>query len=90
MSNEYDLQQIRAKAQKILERVNSDDAFRQKAQADPLGVLAEYGLPQRAIPDFMRETDGHLDADDGCNDYTCIVSHCSPTCYVTKCITTQS
>ncbi len=85
MSDENDLQQIRAKAQEILERVKTDQAFRQKILADPVGALGEQGLSRKAILDLKRERIEHPDEqlERVCVDGTCIITICPDTCYIT-------
>lgn len=82
MSNEHDLHQIRAKAQEILERAKSDEEFRRQLQDDPTAVLPRYGLPERAVPDFIREAGKRVLCEEAstCFDYTCLVIFCPGSC----------
>ncbi|MDQ2984858.1 MAG: hypothetical protein M3R70_13200 [Actinomycetota bacterium] len=47
---------VRAKADEIKKRLDSDDAFRQQVESDPESALTGAGLPADAVEDFMRET----------------------------------
>lgn len=51
-----DLSELRGKAQELVQRLQNDPAFRQQLEDNPIDVLLEAGLPERAIPDFLRET----------------------------------
>jgi hypothetical protein len=82
MSDEYDLQQIRVKAQEIVERAKTDQTFRQKVLADPVGILGEHGLSTRTILELKRERiEQALPTD--CVDGTCIITICPETCVIT-------
>jgi hypothetical protein len=88
MSREQELQQIRETAQRLVDRTKSDAAFREQARQDPAGVALAGGLPEGALPDFLREqapnaeVTGHMAPRD-CYDLSCIISRCPDTCYVT-------
>jgi hypothetical protein len=53
---QIDLEQVRAIARRIAERIREDPAFKELVQANPSVLLAE-GLPELAVADFLRSTD---------------------------------
>jgi hypothetical protein len=81
------VRRARTTARRILKRAEGDAEFRRRAAGDPAGVLAEYGLPEGAIRDFIRETTARPGLAAGpehdCHDFTCIISVCPVTCFVT-------
>ena len=50
------LEQMRATARQLAERVQTDPAFKEQIRKDPVKTLAAAGLPENDIPDFLRET----------------------------------
>ncbi len=50
-----DLQALRAIARELAERANSDPTFKEQIQKDPVKTLTAAGLPEKAVPDFLRE-----------------------------------
>ena len=70
----------------LLERANKDASFREKLVADPMKVLKENGMGEEAGKEFKFAE--AMRPEGGCNDYTCIVTRCGPTCYVTVCFST--
>ncbi len=54
MSNNYD--QLREIAINIAARAKADATFKEQIQNDPVKTLTAAGLPEKAIPDFLRET----------------------------------
>lgn len=81
-------QQIREQAQAIATRVKSDPEFHQRLKADPARTLAEEGIPERAIPDLLRENmpndevSGYMVSNPECGLLTCIITH-SVGCHLT-------
>lgn len=47
---------MRAKAQEIIQRLQTEPAFRQEVERDPASVLIAAGLPEYGLVDFLRET----------------------------------
>ncbi len=86
-----DLEQVRAKATEILNLIQEDPKLRDEARRDPFGFLNRYGLPERGMIDFVRETSSHPEGLNlwiptcTCNDLTCIITRCPESCYVTLC-----
>lgn len=54
--NQENLDQIRAIALRLAERIREDPTFRDLVQEDPQILLTE-GLPEIAIADLLRSTD---------------------------------
>ena len=54
--SDQEMEQVRATARKIAERVKSDPAFKQQVQQDPKGALTAAGLPEKHVGDFLAET----------------------------------
>ena len=53
MSNEFTPEQARATAERIMERLLNDEAFRDSVSADPKRALEEAGVPANVIGDFL-------------------------------------
>jgi hypothetical protein len=53
---QQDLDQIRAIAQRLVERIREDPAFKDLVRANPQ-VLLDEGLPEVAVADLLRSTD---------------------------------
>ena len=54
MSNaDIDVQQVRAKAKELADRVQSDPSFRSSVESDPSGALTAAGLPAKAVEEFV-------------------------------------
>ena len=84
---EQQLKHIREKAQAISARVKSDPEFRQRMKADPTRMLVEEGIPERAIPDLLREdmgdeVSGYASSNPECGLLTCVITK-SVGCYIT-------
>jgi hypothetical protein len=85
MSTEFDLQDVRRKAQEIVERAKADPALEDQLKNDPDGTLLGLGFPEREIPDFLQEQGlqpevaGYI----ACADFTCFSSNCPASCFVT-------
>lgn len=75
-----DPQDLRHVAQQIVERLQTEPAFRHQVQNNPVDTLLAAGLPERALPDFLREM--NLPADVVGYDFD------AETCTIT-CITTD-
>jgi hypothetical protein len=43
----------RSIANRIIERLHQDEAFRDQLRADPVGSLTSNGLPEDAVGDFL-------------------------------------
>jgi hypothetical protein len=77
--NQPDAQQMREKGLAILERLQSDSAFKQQVEQDPKGALSAAGIPDRAVEDFMREASvagdvqGYMMCDHTC-DWSCFIT----------------
>lgn len=86
MSTSNDLPQIRQKAQDIMNRATNDPTFRQQAQADPAGILKEYGLSEQDVQGLANERFASLADQQGCTvsctDFTCITSECPESCFI--------
>ncbi len=90
-----DVAAIRLRLAAIVSHAESDEEFRQRLADDTAAVLGEYAIPEGAVEDYARDlSNARLDAvaaaddptgcihTDGCRDFTCIWSHCGPTCYI--------
>ena len=55
--SDANIEQVRATAQKLAERVKSDPAFKHQVEKDPLGTLTAAGLPGEAVSQFLREAE---------------------------------
>lgn len=75
-----DRNELRAKAQELVQRLQNDPTFRQQLEDNPIDVLLEAGLPERSILDFLRET--NIPADVVGYDSTA-ESTCLDTCLAT-------
>jgi hypothetical protein len=53
---QQDLEQARAIARRLAERVRTDDAFREQVRENPQ-LLLDEGLPELAVSDFLHSTD---------------------------------
>jgi hypothetical protein len=84
---------VRRKLAEIVMQAEEDEDFQRRLRRDPAALLEEYGVPVSAVDELSAEIDVAMhepngDPTDcihtnGCNDFTCIISRCSPTCYVT-------
>jgi hypothetical protein len=78
------LGELRLRAVKIVVRAEEDADWRRRLQEHPSEVLAENGLSPEDVeqlrndPRFRSEARPH-----DCADWTCIVTRCPDTCYVT-------
>ncbi|MEA2531102.1 MAG: hypothetical protein QOG89_2746, partial [Thermomicrobiales bacterium] len=69
-------QQVRDTANRLMERLQSDQDFAKKIKADPVGALTGEGLPQEAVGDFMHtanvptegEVSGYMMCSETCLD----------------------
>ena len=82
MSNsDINVQQVRAKAKELADRVQSDPAFRSAVESDPNGALTGAGLPARAVEEFVidvgitPEVSGYQRCTETCWVITCLVTH---------------
>ena len=82
MSNsDINVQQVRAKAKELADRVQSDPAFRGEVESDPNGALTAAGLPAKAVEEFVidvgitPEVSGYQRCTDTCWVITCLVTH---------------
>ncbi|HEY8285616.1 MAG TPA: hypothetical protein VIJ28_14630 [Chloroflexota bacterium] len=50
-----EFEQIRGKLDVVVARAKSDQSFRDQLTSDPEATLKSAGVPEVAIPDFMRE-----------------------------------
>lgn len=53
--SEIDAEQVRTLASDIVERLNVDPAFGDQLKEDPVSTLSSVGMPELAIPIFLRE-----------------------------------
>lgn len=67
----------RAIAEALVQRLRNDPVFRQQVESDPVGILVQAGVPERVIPDCLREA--NLTADVVGFD----AGGCVDTCYAT-------
>lgn len=75
-----DIEQVRATAIALAERIKSDAAFRTEVEANPTGTLTAAGLPGQAVEEFMVEVSevaGYRPpvCDSTCYILTCLVTH---------------
>ncbi|MDQ2984859.1 MAG: hypothetical protein M3R70_13205 [Actinomycetota bacterium] len=67
---------VRAKADEIKQRLQSDDSFRQQLESNPEEALTGAGLPKEAVEDFLRESgSGEVAGYRGCTStcgFTCL------------------
>lgn len=84
MSNaDINVQQVRAKAKELADRVQSDPAFRSAVESDPNGALTAAGLPARAVEEFVIDVGitpdvagyKQMECTDTCWIITCLVTH---------------
>lgn len=73
------IEQIRAKANEIVERMHNDAEFQAQVRQEPERTLVAAGLPAEAVPTFLVET--HLsDADvSGYAASGCVITNCGIT-----------
>jgi hypothetical protein len=77
---------VRRKAQAIIDRAKADPTFVQQVKATPEVALVEAGLAERAVHDFMAEQGyqpevvGYAYCSTSCVDLTCIISACPASC----------
>jgi hypothetical protein len=91
-----DIAAVRLRLAEIIARAEEDEEFHQRLTADPAGVLSEHNIPdgavdeysqalleQRAVP--VEDVEGEFVCihTKGCADFTCIITRCGPTCYIT-------
>jgi hypothetical protein len=75
-----DAQRARQTAQGLLTRLNSDPAFKQQVEQDPIHTLTAAGLPGPGAEEFIRETGigsevmGYRECSESCW-ITCLVTH---------------
>jgi hypothetical protein len=50
-----EFEQIRGKLDAVVARARADQGFRDQLKSDPEATLKAAGVPEVAIPDFMRE-----------------------------------
>lgn len=80
---ELDLDEVRAHAQSLVERIKMDDALRERLIDDPEATLKAEGFDERVIGDLSRElaggpeVEGHLGG--RCIPLSCLI----PSCIVT-------
>ncbi|GCE14649.1 hypothetical protein [Tengunoibacter tsumagoiensis] len=53
--SDQNLDQLRATARQLVERINSDSSFKEKVEKDPKGTLVAEGLPENAVGEFLHE-----------------------------------
>lgn len=90
-----DVAAVRLRLAAIVSQAENDEEFRRRLADDTAAVLAEYEIPEGAVEEYAQalsraRLDAVAAADDptecihtnGCRDFTCIWSHCGPTCYI--------
>jgi len=84
-ANASQLNDVRAKALKVIARMNEDPEFRDRVTGASKQALAEAGLSADDLATLRSATSAHAQArpDIWCSDTTCWSSECGPTCYVT-------
>ena len=84
MTTTLHIEDVRRKAQEIVDRAKSDPAFVQHVKATPELALVEAGLAEGALHDFMAEQGYQPEvlgyAYGACVDLTCIISACPASC----------
>lgn len=80
-----DIEGIRLIARRIVDRAANDAEFRERVRSDARGTLLAEGIPEDAVPDFLRETDagGDVEAHAPCGTFSCLVTGCGRTCLIT-------
>jgi hypothetical protein len=76
-SEDLNLDDVRAHAQRIVDQAKADSEFANRLKADPEGTLRDAGLDEQAIPDFARElsdVEGH--AITICTILSCLLTKC--------------
>jgi hypothetical protein len=72
------LEEVRGRADVVLDRARSDADFRQRLRSDPRRTLSDAGIPEGALADLGMEL--HVIPFDRCNytcdRYSCIVTWC--------------
>lgn len=92
----YDVAAIRVKLAQMVLRAEVDENFRARLAEAPSAVFDEEGIPDGSVaafskavrdarfpPDVMAGNPTDCIHTEGCNDLTCITSHCPASCYVT-------
>ncbi|MDQ2731662.1 MAG: hypothetical protein M3Y56_08390 [Armatimonadota bacterium] len=54
--SQQDVDQVRAKTTKVVERAKTDAAFKQALQKDPISTLKAEGIPEKAATEFVHST----------------------------------
>ncbi|MDQ2731660.1 MAG: hypothetical protein M3Y56_08380 [Armatimonadota bacterium] len=54
--SQQEIDDVRAKTTKVVERAKSDPAFKQALQKDPLGTMKAEGIPEKAVGEFVHST----------------------------------
>ncbi len=84
MSNaDIDVQQVRAKAKELADRVQNDPSFRSSVESDPSGALTAAGLPAKAVEEFIIDVGITPDV----AGYA--ARQCTDTCWVITCLVTH-
>lgn len=85
--NQNDAAQARARAREIAQRLENEPAFRDQVRESPVSTLTAAGLPEQALPDFLREINVEPEVSgymmmSGCG-HTCEITCYEDTCDVT-------
>ncbi|HZR41214.1 MAG TPA: hypothetical protein VFB12_13920 [Ktedonobacteraceae bacterium] len=72
--SDQNMDQARALARKLGERVKSDPSFKEQVQKDPHGTLTAEGLSEQYVGDFLRET--QMDDVAGYSSHTICLATC--------------
>jgi len=92
MTDNAELDQIRAAAESVLEQARNDEGFRASLVEDPVSALVAAGVPQDAAEriglndwrDENAETEG-FQKWNGCDRWTCVVSLCPNIPFTNSC-----
>ncbi|HEY8285615.1 MAG TPA: hypothetical protein VIJ28_14625 [Chloroflexota bacterium] len=77
--NPQDIQELRAKAETVINRAKSDPAFREQLKADPTATFEAAGIPSDAAQELAQESDGEVRG----------YARCLATCWFTECAITR-
>ncbi|HVC79197.1 MAG TPA: hypothetical protein VNL35_01685 [Chloroflexota bacterium] len=77
--NPQDIQELRAKAETVINRAKSDPAFREQLKADPTATFEAAGIPSDAAQELAQESGGEVRG----------YAMCLATCWFTECAITR-
>ncbi|MGH2479478.1 MAG: hypothetical protein ACRDHW_07485 [Ktedonobacteraceae bacterium] len=73
------IEQMRAKAHELVERMNSDAEFQAQVRQNPESTLVAAGLSAEVVPNFLTETHLREAEVSGYLASWCLITHCNTT-----------